>query len=81
MCIILLSPLYLHIFWPFTSVLQNAKYHHLPSPILFNSYLPSAKSIWVNRRASRAELLQVRQPSCHASASAQSLLQPSSHQH
>lgn len=53
MCIILVSPLYLHIFWPLTSMLQNAKYHHLPSRILFNSYLPSAKSIWVNRRASR----------------------------
>ena len=55
MCIIVVSPLYLHIFWLVTSVLQKAKYHHFPFPILFNSYLPSASSIWVNRRAKRAE--------------------------
>lgn len=68
MCIILVSPLYL------------LKYHHLPSPILFNSYLPSAKSIGVKRRAT-SELLLGRQPSGHPSAPAWSLLQPSSNRH
>lgn len=81
MCLVLVSPLYLHIFWPFTSVLQNAKYRHLPSPILFNSFLPSAKSTWVNRRTRRVELLLGSQPQCCASAPARSLHQHSSHQH
>lgn len=38
MHIVLVSSLYLCTFWPFNSVLQNAKYRHLPTLSLLNSY-------------------------------------------
>lgn len=37
MCIVVVSSLYLCTSWPFNSVLQNAKHHHLPTLSLPNS--------------------------------------------